>query len=109
MKEQPRFPRDTTRARGLRNSATISEKRLWLYLNKRQRQGFRFSRQIPVGPYFFDFLCREARLVIEVDGDTHDYTVDHDNRRDAFLRASGYRSCASRMRMCATGWRVFWP
>ena len=66
-------------------------KRLWLHLNKRQRQGFRFSRQIPVGPYFCDFLCREAMLVVEVDGDTHDYTADHDTRRDAFLRANGYR------------------
>jgi very-short-patch-repair endonuclease len=90
MKEQPRIPRNTARARSLRNTATISEKRLWLFLNKRQRQGFRFSRQIPVGPYFCDFLCREARLVIELDGDSHDYTVDHDTRRDAFLRANGY-------------------
>jgi very-short-patch-repair endonuclease len=88
---QPPFPRNTARARGLRNSATISEKRLWLHLNNRQRCGFRFSRQIPVGPYFCDFLCREARLVIEVDGDTHDYTFDHDSRRDAWLTANGYR------------------
>ncbi|WP_033925199.1 endonuclease domain-containing protein [Sphingomonas sp. 35-24ZXX] len=83
--------RNTPRARSLRNSATISEKRLWLYLNKRQRRGHRFSRQIPIGPYFCDFLCREACLVVEVDGDTHDYTVEHDQRRDAFMRKDGYR------------------
>ena len=91
MKQQQQFPRNTARARSLRNSATITEKRLWLHLNKRQRQGFRFSRQIPVGPYFCDFLCREARLVVEVDGDSHDYPVGHDTRRDAFLAANGYR------------------
>jgi very-short-patch-repair endonuclease len=90
-KTQQPFPRNTARARSLRNSATITEKRLWLHLNKRQRQGFRFSRQIPVGPYFCDFLCREARLVVEVDGDSHDYTAGHDTRRDAFLAANGYR------------------
>ena len=84
-------PRNTARAQGLRQEATLSEKRLWLYLNKRQRMGFKFSRQIPVGPYFCDFLCREAKLVIEVDGDSHDLTGRYDERRDAFLRREGYR------------------
>ena len=84
-------PRNTVRARGLRQEATLSEKRLWLYLNRRQRMGFKFSRQIPVGPYFCDFLCRDAKLVIEVDGDSHDLTGAYDERRDAFLRQEGYR------------------
>lgn len=84
-------PRNTSRARNLRNNATISEKRLWLYLNKRQRRGHRFSRQIPLGPYYCDFLCREARLVVEVDGDTHDFTAEHDQRRNVFMGAKGYR------------------
>ncbi|MFN3817883.1 endonuclease domain-containing protein [Blastomonas sp.] len=92
MKMQQPFSRNSARARSLRSSATISEKRLWLYLNKRQRMGHRFSRQIQVGPYFCDFLCRKARLVIEVDGDTHDYTADYDARRDMFMRRNGYRT-----------------
>ena len=83
--------RNTARAQGLRREATLSEKRLWLCLNKRQRQGFKFSRQIPVGPYFCDFLCREARLVIEVDGDSHELAGAYDERRDAFLVREGYR------------------
>ena len=51
----------------------------------------RFSRQMPVGPYICDFLSRRALLVIEVDGDSHVATVEHDAKRDAFLRARGLR------------------
>ncbi|MDM7927135.1 endonuclease domain-containing protein [Blastomonas fulva] len=84
-------PRNTLRARSLRHEATLLEKRLWLYLNKRQRLGFKFSRQIPIGPYFSDFVCQDAKLVIEVDGDSHDLTGAYDERREAFLRNQGYR------------------
>ena len=84
-------PRNTSRAQGLRNAATLSEKRLWLHLKGRQRRGFKFSRQMPLGPYFCDFLCREVMLVIEVDGDSHDFTVSHDTCRDAFMRRNGFQ------------------
>ena len=45
---------------------------------------------MPVGPYFSDFLCREAKLVIELDGSTHDNRAAYDARRDAYCRAQGY-------------------
>jgi very-short-patch-repair endonuclease len=50
-------------------------------------------RQAPVGPYFGDFLCRERRLIIEVDGATHstDDELARDTRRTAYLEAAGYR------------------
>lgn len=49
-------------------------------------------RQQNIGPYFVDFLCRERRLVIEVDGATHSTPkeVAHDARREAYLRDEGY-------------------
>ncbi len=55
--------------------------------------GFKFVRQEPIGPYFVDFVCREAKLVVEVDGATHstDDEIRGDERRAAFLRAQGYR------------------
>jgi very-short-patch-repair endonuclease len=43
-----------------------------------------------VGPYFADFLCREARLIIELDGDTHDSSADYDVRRDVYCRHQGF-------------------
>src|SRR6266699_6710506 len=79
----------TDRARSLRNSMTKTERRLWSRLKSRQVDDFKFRRQFPVGPYFVDFLCISARLVIEVDGTGHD--VERDDRRDSYMRARGYR------------------
>lgn len=45
---------------------------------------------MPVGPYFADFLCRELRFIIELDGSGHVQTVDYDGRRDAYCRAQGF-------------------
>ena len=82
-------PRDTARARELRSQATPAERRLWTALSNRKIAGHKFSRQMPVGPYFADFLCREAGLVIELDGFSHDLRQTHDQQRDAFISAKG--------------------
>ncbi|MDZ3831736.1 MAG: DUF559 domain-containing protein [Sphingopyxis sp.] len=84
-------PRDTPRARELRNSAAPAERALWRRLSGRKAGGWKFSRQMPVGPYFADFLCREARLVVEVDGYSHDMRQAHDENRDDWLARHGYR------------------
>ena len=82
-------PRDTKRARELRNAATPAERRLWSYLNKSQI-GAKFSRQMQVGYYFPDFLCRRLKLIIELDGFSHDVEPERDLKRDAYLDAEGY-------------------
>ena len=82
--------RNTERARELRNRATPAERALWKYLSRSQL-GAKFSRQMPVGPLYADFLCRELNLVIELDGHSHDIDPARDERRDADLRARGYR------------------
>ena len=68
----------TRLARQLRKNATRAERKLWHYLRTRSLGGFKFVRQEPIGPYVVDFVCREQRLVIEVDGGQH-----ADNKRDA--------------------------
>ena len=60
----------TQRARRLRRTATKADA-LWYRLRSRGLNGYKFVRQLPVGRYFADFACREARLVIEVDGSQH--------------------------------------
>ena len=87
---RPFKPRATTRAKSLRNEASPPERLLWQHLRNRQLAGHKFSRQIPIGPYFADFLCREARLIVELDGPSHDNSADYDARRDAYCRAQGY-------------------
>src|SRR5262245_3061368 len=81
----------TIRARALRRQPTAAELLLWAQLRDRRLGGFKFRRQRPIGFYFADFVCMERRLVVEVDGEPHDLTVEHDSIRDAKLMAAGYR------------------
>ncbi|MDE2596739.1 MAG: endonuclease domain-containing protein [Sphingomonadales bacterium] len=83
-------PRDTARARELRNAATPAERLLWRYLSNSQI-GAKFSRQMQVGPYFADFLCRSHRLIVELDGYSHDIAPQRDAVRDRYLVHAGYR------------------
>jgi very-short-patch-repair endonuclease len=74
------------RARELRRDGTVAEKRLRLRLRNREL-GLKFRRQSPIVPYFADFCCKEAQLIIELDGDQHasEQGLDHDAQRTAFL------------------------
>ena len=85
-----RSPR-VARARRLRREATDVENRLWYHLRARQLAGAKFRRQEPLGPYFADFCCVEAKLVIELDGGQHADRQEHDRQRTAFLKRCGYR------------------
>jgi very-short-patch-repair endonuclease len=84
-------PRNTARAKELRNQATPAERSLWKAMSRRQIAGYKFSRQMPIGPYFADFLCREAMLVIELDGYSHNLQQDYDTRRDTYMADQGYK------------------
>ena len=81
------------RAKQLRTDQTEAEQRLWGYLRAKRLQGWKFSRQVPVGNYIVDFICDEARLVIEVDGVTHsdDHQIKYDEKRTRYLESLGYR------------------
>ena len=68
-----------------------TERRVWWRLRGRQLGGFKFRRQVPIGPYFADFACLERRLVVEVDGDHHGGQLAYDARRDRYFRALGFR------------------
>jgi very-short-patch-repair endonuclease len=79
-------------ARRLRREMTNAETMLWRSLRDRGL-GMKFRRKVPVGPYIADFLCKEAMLIVELDGPPHDDPDQrqHDARRDAWLRAQGWR------------------
>ena len=72
---------------------TYTEVRLWLKLKGRQLDGWKFRRQTPIGQYIVDFYCPAARLVVELDGASHDFEdqADDDDRRQAWLESKGYR------------------
>jgi very-short-patch-repair endonuclease len=77
------------RTRALRRTATDVETKLWSSLKNRALNGFKFVRQAPVGPYIADFLCRERKLIVEVDGSQHEGST-HDVTRDEWLLSQGY-------------------
>lgn len=77
-------------ARRLRLDQTNAETVLWNRIRNRRIDGNKFVRQEPIIGYICDFVCREKRLVIEVDGGQHNESVG-DAVRDERLREKGYK------------------
>lgn len=83
----------TSVSRQLRQQASQAEIKLWQALRRKALNDLRFRRQFPLGPYFADFVCLPARLIVEVDGGQHGLASQsaHDARRTAWLEANGFR------------------
>ena len=82
--------RNTERSPELRRASPSAERTLWSQLRAGQLNGHRFTKQFQVGSYFVDFVCREKKLVVEVDGWSHDARQGYDGQRDKFIRSKGY-------------------
>jgi very-short-patch-repair endonuclease len=80
----------TFRARQLRQTANPAEQSMWCLLRARGLGGYKFIRQMPIGPYCADFVCRERGVVIEVDGSQHLERATYDRARDEYMIAAGY-------------------
>jgi very-short-patch-repair endonuclease len=78
-------------AKQLRSKATEAELRLWSVIRRRQLDGLRFRRQVPLGPFIVDFACYDARLVVELDGGQHGETTEADAARTQWLEGRGFR------------------
>ncbi|MFG6447058.1 endonuclease domain-containing protein [Roseateles sp. BYS180W] len=78
------------RARQLRREMTDCEQQLWACLRAKRLDGWKFRRQAPVGRYIADFVCFQARLIVELDGAHHHDQQEHDASRDAWLRSQGF-------------------
>ncbi len=83
-------PKLLERARQMRSEMTQPERELWIALRAKRFNGVKFTRQVVIGPYIADFVCRSRKLIIELDGATHD-DASRDDQRTAFLEAQGYR------------------
>jgi very-short-patch-repair endonuclease len=78
-------------ARKLRQRLTDAERALWARLRRKQIEGFRFRHQASIAPHVVDFLCLEARLIVEVGGGQHAIELAADARRTAWLEGQGFR------------------
>jgi|SRR3989339_4593 len=76
----------------LRSTMTPEEVILWNVLRDRRSRGVKFRRQVNIGPYIADFLCKECHLIVEVDGGIHKTRTqrEHDAVRDRYLRGCGF-------------------
>ena len=79
-----------TLARKLRRQATDAERILWRHLRARRMAGYKFRRQFVIEPYIVDFVCLDAKLIVEADGGQHLQQVGEDSKRTGFLESLGY-------------------
>ena len=84
------MPDLTPVARRLRRKQTDVERLLWSRLRDRRLGGWKFRRQMPIGPYVADFACFKAKLIIELDGGQHQSKEKYDSRRTEFLHTNGW-------------------
>ena len=79
-------------ARELRLRQTDVERKLWARLRDRRLDGLKFRRQHPCGPFIADFVCEDAKLIVELDGSQHgeEGTAAADAERTKLLRGLGY-------------------
>ena len=83
----------TKRRRSLRRNMPLAEHIVWAHLRNKRLKGYRFRRQYSIGHYIADFYCHQAKLVIEIDGDSHYYpgAAEYDDKRTAYIEYSGIR------------------
>ena len=79
------------RAHNLRQNMSLAENRMWYYLRSRRLGGYKFMRQQVIDNYIVDFVCREKKLIIEVDGGQHMDATEYDEQRTRVLEGRGYQ------------------
>ena len=87
----PYNPELKSLARELRKNMTLSEVLLWEHIKQKKILGYDFDRQKPLDKYIVDFYCKELMLAIEIDGDTHYYSYEEDEKRQSDLERLGIK------------------
>ncbi len=78
------------RARAMRRESAPAEQILWFCLRDRRLNGYKFRRQLAVGPFIADFYCASCRLIVELDGDSHANRAAYDEDRTKWLNEHGH-------------------
>jgi len=84
------MPSSPAVARRLRRQQTDAERILWLRLRNLRLAGWKFKRQVPIDRFIVDFLCADAKLIVELDGGQHAVRTRDDEERTKTLEAMGY-------------------
>ena len=89
----PYNPKLVLLAKKLRKNMTLSEVLLWQELKGKQMLGYDFDRQKPIDNYIVDFYCKNLKLAIEIDGQSHEHeeAATNDEKRQKRLEDLGVR------------------
>ena len=79
------------RAKKLRREMTLAEKILWKQLKANRLNGLHFRRQHVVHWYYPDFYCHQHELIVELDGEIHEFQKEYDAERETYLMSLGFR------------------
>ncbi len=83
----------TLNARNLRKNMTTQERKLWNIIKNKQFYNYKFLRQYVIGGYIVDFICREEKIIVEIDGGQHNQNenIKYDKNRNKYLENLGYK------------------
>ena len=87
FRELPYNPKLKDRASAMRNNSTKGEIKFWCDLLRKKQSGYKFYRQKTLYHYIVDFYCPKLKLVIEIDGTSHDTKKEYDDHRDKILES----------------------
>ena len=91
FRELPYNPKLKDRASAMRNNSTKGEIKFWCELLRKRQSGYQFYRQKILHHYMVDFYCPKLKLVIEIDGTSHDGKQEYDEHRDKILGSYGLK------------------
>ncbi len=82
-----------SKSRELRNNMTPQEHKFWSIVRNRQFYGYRFLRQVIIGDYIVDFVCKTEFIIVEIDGGQHNISdnISKDTNRTKYLEGMGYK------------------
>ena len=75
----------------MRKHPTRSERNFWKALRAERLRGYKFRRQEVIGNYIVDFVCHEAKVIVELDGDSHLGKEVYDQKRKEWLESQDYK------------------
>ncbi|MBP0615885.1 endonuclease domain-containing protein [Jiella mangrovi] len=80
-------------AKAMRRDPTPTERMFWHGVRAGRLDGMKFRRQVPMLGFIADFVCHDAKLIVEIDGWQHGGTVagrSRDGRRNKAFAQAGF-------------------
>jgi very-short-patch-repair endonuclease len=80
-----------SRAKALRKAGNFSEVVFWKEVRNKSFWNIDFDRQRIIGNYIVDFYVKALGLVVEIDGEIHNFQEEYDSKRERYLKDLGLK------------------